>query len=294
LLFTRRIIEDKNSLGEDKMFEKILLAVDGSGRSREMMNMLLQLSSMQQSQIAVLHVIPIPASRDGLTEYRLAGERVLEKETNSLNLSSGNSFVSILKEGDPKDVVCKVAEELNPSLLVMGSRGMGRLQAILANSVSQYVFQLSSAPMLLVKDDVYIKSIRNIMVAVDGTPASEQCLDLALNMISNQADIEILLVRVTKSTSTNDSDPVLESAANKVKRYNVPCRTFLRNGDPGREICNAADESGASLLMLASPDRRPSIAKNLPDLDRLLGSSVSDYVRVKATCPVLLIKPPTD
>ncbi|WP_019499587.1 universal stress protein [Pseudanabaena sp. PCC 6802] len=276
------------------MFEKILLAVDGSGRSREMMNMLLQLPSMQQSQITVLHVIPIPASRDGLTEYRLAGERVLEKETNSLNVSSGNSFVSVLKEGDPKDVVCKVAEELSPSLLVMGSRGMGRLQAILANSVSQYVFQLSSTPMLLVKDDVYIKSIRNVMVAVDGTPASEQCLDLALNMVSDREDVEILLVRVTKSTSTNDSDPVLENAANKAKRYNVPCRTFLRSGDPGREICNAADESGASLLMLASPDRRPSIAKNLPDLDRLLGSSVSDYVRVKAPCPVLLIKPTAD
>jgi nucleotide-binding universal stress UspA family protein len=275
------------------MFEKILLAVDGSGRSREMMNMLLQLSSMQQSQITVLHVIPVPASREGLTEYRLAGERILEKETNSLNLSPGNSFVSVLKEGDPKDVVCKVAEELNPSLLIMGSRGMGRLQAILANSVSQYVFQLSPAPMLLVKDDVYIKSIRNVMVAVDGTPASDQCLNLALTLVSNQPDIEIFLVRVSKSTS-NDPDPVLENAANKVKRNNIPCRTFLRNGDPGREICSAADESGTSLLMMASPDRRPSIAKNLPDLDRLLGSSVSDYVRVKATCPVLLIKPPAN
>lgn len=39
----------------------------------------------------------------------------------------------------------------------MGSRGLGRLQAILENSVSQYVFQLTSRPMLLVKDDIYVK-----------------------------------------------------------------------------------------------------------------------------------------
>ena len=40
------------------MFQQVLLAVDGSGRSREMMNMLLALPSMQTLQINVLHVIP--------------------------------------------------------------------------------------------------------------------------------------------------------------------------------------------------------------------------------------------
>jgi len=43
-------------------------------------------------------------------------------------------------------------------------------------------------------------------------------------------------------------------------------------------------------LILGSPDRRPSIAKTLPDLDRLLGASLSDYVRVYANCPVLLAR----
>ena len=42
--------------------------------------------------------------------------------------------------------------------------------------------------------------------------------------------------------------------------------------------------------MIGSPERRPSIAKNLPDLDRLLGTSLSDYVRVNANCPVLLAR----
>ena len=42
--------------------------------------------------------------------------------------------------------------------------------------------------------------------------------------------------------------------------------------------------------MLGSPDRRPSIAKSFVDLDRLLGASLSDYVRVNAKCPVLLAR----
>lgn len=274
------------------MFQQILLAVDGSGRSREMLNMLLALPSIQSSQINVLHVIPNSTNSEGITEYRLAGEKIIEREIKSLRLSSGNSTVSLLKEGEPKDVVCKVAEELKANLLIMGSRGMGRLQAILANSVSQYVFQLSDVPMLLIKDDVYIKTIRSIMVSVDGSAASNHSLDLAIKLASGAKDVEIFLARVVKRKDENtaSTDPVILEASAKLKRLNIPSRSFVGSGDVGKEICRLADESNTSLLLVGSPDRRPSIARSLPDLDRLLGSSVSDYVRVNATVPVLLTR----
>jgi nucleotide-binding universal stress UspA family protein len=270
------------------MFESILLTVDGSGRSREMMNMLLQLPSMQRTQITILHVIPMQATVEGVTEYRLAGERILEKERAELKLGSNNSSVAMLKEGDAKDIVCRVAEELKPNLLVMASRGMGRLQSILNNSVSTYVFQLASVPMLLVKDDVYIKSIRNIMVALDKSTSSQQALDEAIAIISGLKDGAIYLVRVMKNKE--ESDPVVDKAMEKLKRLNIPYKVFIQTGDTAKAICKAAEESNTSLLILGSPDRRPSIAKGIPDLDRLLGASVSDYVRVNATCPIILTR----
>ncbi|MCY7331819.1 MAG: universal stress protein [Pseudanabaena sp. CAN_BIN31] len=274
------------------MFEQILLAVDGSGRSREMMNMLLALPSMQNLQINVLHVIPNLTNSEAIAEYRLAGEKIVEKEVKNLRLASGNSTVSMLKDGEPKDVVCRVAEELKPDLMIMGSRGMGRLQAILANSVSQYVFQLSDSPMLLIKDDVYIKTIRNIMVVVDGSASANNCLDLAIKIVSGAKDVEILLVRVVKrkEDANASTEPALVEASAKLKRMNIPSRSFISSGDVGKEVCKLADEANASMLMIGSPDRRPSIARSLPDLDRLLGGSVSDYVRVNATVPVLLTR----
>ncbi len=274
------------------MFEQILLAVDGSGRSREMMNMLLALPSMQNLQINVLHVIPNLTNSEAIAEYRLAGEKIIEKEVKNLRLTAGNSTVSMLKDGEPKDVVCRVAEELKPDLMIMGSRGMGRLQAILANSVSQYVFQLSDAPMLLIKDDVYIKTIRNIMVVVDGSGSANNCLDLAIKIVSGAKDVEILLARVVKrkEDANASTDPALVEASAKLKRMNIPSRSFISSGDVGKEVCKLADEANASMLMIGSPDRRPSIARSLPDLDRLLGGSVSDYVRVNATVPVLLTR----
>jgi nucleotide-binding universal stress UspA family protein len=257
-----------------------------------MMNMLLALPSMQNLQVNVLHVIPNSTNSEAITEYRLAGEKIVEREVKNLRLSSGNTTVAMLKEGEPKDVVCKIAEDLKPDLMIMGSRGMGRLQAILANSVSQYVFQLSDAPMLLIKDDVYIKTIRSVMVSVDGSASANNCLDLAIKLVSGAKDVEIFLARVVKrkEDANANTDPVLVEASAKLKRMNIPTRSFISSGDVGKEMCKLADDSNASLLMIGSPDRRPSIARSLPDLDRLLGSSVSDYVRVNATVPVLLTR----
>lgn len=57
-----------------------------------------------------------------------------------------------------------------------------------------------------------------------------------------------------------------------------------------KKFCRIAADTNADLLVLGSPDRRPSIARSLPDLDRLLGTSLSDYVRVYAECPVLFVR----
>ena len=62
--------------------------------------------------------------------------------------------------------------------------------------------------------------------------------------------------------------------------------------DIGRSVCLAASECNADLVVIASQDRRPLVARGLVDLDKLLGGSVSDYIRVHAPAPVLLVREP--
>ena len=70
----------------------------------------------------------------------------------------------------------------------------------------------------------------------------------------------------------------------------IKYRCVTASGKPGPEICKISQELNVDLLILGSPDRRPSIAKSLVDLDKLLGNSLSDYVRVYSNSPVLLIR----
>jgi len=280
------------------MIEKILLADSGTGHSEEMLKVLMGLPSIQRSSVAVLHVVPPQVSAEIMTAKWEEGGKFLAAAIQNLQLDP-NRVTAILRQGEPKDVVCQVADEIDADLIIMGSRGLKRLQSILSNSVSQYVFQLSSRPMLLVKDDIYVKKINRIMVAFDGSDAAKQCLRLALFLLRDIKGGQLILVHVDKDLSgkagevplsTAEKDPVLAPAIAEAKKQGLQPICIPSRGRPGEEICRLADEKNVDLLMLGSPDRRPTVAKSFVDLDRLLGASLSDYVRVNANCPVLLAR----
>ncbi|MEH1833162.1 MAG: universal stress protein [Nostoc sp.] len=280
------------------MIKRILLAVSGLGHAEEMLKTLKEIPSIQSAKVTILHVVPAQSTATTMTAKWENGGKILANAIQTLNLDP-SQVSSILREGDPKDVVCQVADEIDADLIIMGSRGLKRLQSILSNSVSQYVFQLSSRPMLLVKDDIYVKRIKRIMVAIDNSDSAKNCLKLALFLLRDIQGGQLILANITtnlggkKSETTevkSDKNPVLAAAIAEAQKQGIQSRSYISSGKPGEEICRMAEELNIDLLLLGSPDRRPSIAKSFVDIDRLIGSSLSDYVRVNATCPVLLAR----
>jgi nucleotide-binding universal stress UspA family protein len=292
------------------MIQKILLAVSGLGHAEEMLKTLTDMPSIQGAKVTVLHVVTPQTSAAAMTAKWEEGGKILANAIVSLNLDP-SQVSSILRQGEPKDVVCQVADEMEADLIIMGSRGLKRLQSILGNSVSQYVFQLSSRPMLLVKDDIYVKKIKRVMVAIDNSDPAKHCLGLALYLVRDVKGGELILANINTEWIGKKQDgvevnpeqnPVFGPAIAEAKKYGVPYRCVTGSGKPGQEgyitssgragqeICRLAEDLNVDLLLLGSPDRRPSIAKSFVDLDRLLGDSLSDYVRVNATCPVLLAR----
>ena len=79
----------------------------------------------------------------------------------------------------------------------------------------------------------------------------------------------------------------------EARGFGVDMKAIHTEGkDIGRSVCLAASECNADLVVIASQDRRPLVARGLVDLDKLLGGSVSDYIRVHAPAPVLLVREP--
>jgi nucleotide-binding universal stress UspA family protein len=282
------------------MIEKILLTASGTGQSEDMLKALMDIPLIQRAAVTVLHVVPPQVTSEGMTEQWEEGGRIMAKAIQTLGLDPA-SVTAVLREGDPKDIVCRVADEIDADLIIMGSRGLKRIQSILENSVSQYVFQLAGRPMLLVKDDIYVKKINRVMVAIDKSEAAQQALQTALSFIKDVKGGQLVLVHTNPDmklkpgeiAANPNEDPVLLPAINEAKKLGINYKCVAPEGKPGERICQLAEELNVDLLILGSPDRRPTIAKGLPDLDRLLGQSLSDYVRVYANCPVMLVRNPS-
>ncbi len=271
-------------------FENIIAAIDGSGPTEQMVHTLLSLPAFAQCHVTLLHAVPSQTSAEDMRAEWQKGQELLAKTLQSFPAQPGVKISTQLVEGDPKVVVLQVAESLPDPLIVMGSRGRSRIVAILQNSVSQYVFQLSSCPMLLVKDDAYIKQPNRIMVAINNSSSAQEALSTAIELVTGIQGTQIFLARVQLDADAQGRDEVLDRAIATLKNRQIGHQVFTAVGDPGTEIVRLAEESKADLLVMGSPDRRPTIARSIPDLDRLLGRSISDYVRVHIGCPVLMVR----
>ena len=279
------------------MFRNLLIADSGKGHVEEMVRMLQDVPSLKSARATLLHVVP-EQSKAKAEDHRADAESLLGKATERMGLQA-DSVKILVREGDTKQAVLKVAEEIDSDLIVMGSRGLGRLQSILANSTSQYVFQLSTRPMLLVRDDLYVRHVNRVMVTIDGTGVGDDALRTACELISEIPGGTLTGLHVVRQESTptrggrTRADEILDAAVQRARGFGVELRPMTSFGkDIGRAVCAAAGEANADLVVIASQDRRPLVARGLVDLDKLLGGSVSDYIRVHAPAPVLLVREP--
>ncbi|PIA54172.1 hypothetical protein AQUCO_00900612v1 [Aquilegia coerulea] len=58
---------------------------------------------------------------------------------------------TIVCDGDPKDMICQMAEQTHPDIVVVGSRGFGKLKRAFLGSVSDYCAHHVKCPILIVK-----------------------------------------------------------------------------------------------------------------------------------------------
>ncbi len=279
------------------MFKNLLIADSGKGHVGEMVRMLRDLPGFRTARINLLHVVSEQGKVNAEDHWTTAGS-LLAKAVSQLGLDP-NEVNSIIRQGDAKQTVLKVAEEINADLIVMGSRGLGRLQSILSNSTSQYVFQLSTRPMLLVRDDLYVRHVNRLMVTIDGTGVGDDALRIACEMVRDIPGGQLTGVHIARQDLSasrggdNKADGLLAAAVQRARSLGVELKPMhMANPDIGRGVCQAVEEIGADLVVIASQDRRPLVARGLVDLDKLLGGSISDYIRVHAPAPVLLVREP--
>ena len=139
------------------MFENILLAIDGSDHALEAARVAGEMARCNDAALRVVVAYDAVPSYLGEPSYQQVvsarlqqAEDVLEKAITFIGEIPGVLKTEVL-EGPPAEAVLRVVETRGNDIIVMGTRGRGRLSGLLLGSVSQKVVAHAPCPVLLVR-----------------------------------------------------------------------------------------------------------------------------------------------
>lgn len=139
------------------MFNKILLAVDGSDHSlkaAELAGNLARLSGGTLQVITAYEKIPSylgePNRSQAIAEHTEKAQKIIDESTQEIGDIPGNCEAEILS-GDPAETILRVIEVNDIDLVIMGTRGRGGIKSLLLGSQSHKVVSAAPCPVLLVR-----------------------------------------------------------------------------------------------------------------------------------------------
>ena len=140
------------------MFERILLAVDGSEHALRAARMAADLARAMNSERLRIVVAfdPVPAYlgepnlQHAIDSRLLEAQKILHAAVEAVGDVPAEIHTELI-EGNPAEAIIDVATTRESSIIVMGSRGMGRLAGLVLGSTSQKVVSHSPCPVLIVR-----------------------------------------------------------------------------------------------------------------------------------------------
>ena len=139
------------------MFEKILVALDGSENSRKALETAVRIAQEFDGKLTLIHVYSIggladsPKPLHGFIEaIRKVGAGILEEEEKKVKVK-GVQVETLLREGHVVEEIVKACREGEFDLVVIGARGLSKMKAMVLGSVSDGVTRHAYCAVLVVK-----------------------------------------------------------------------------------------------------------------------------------------------
>jgi len=140
------------------MFEYILLAVDGSEHSYRAARMAADLARAMKSErlriVVVYNRIPPylgePNLQQAIDARLTEAQEIMQKAVEVVGDVPAEIHTELI-EGDAAESIIEVAKVRESSVIVMGSRGLGRLAGLVLGSTSQKVVSHAPCPVLIVR-----------------------------------------------------------------------------------------------------------------------------------------------
>jgi len=280
-------------------YRKILVAVDGSPTSLHALEESFKLAQNEGSWITVVSVIPpytgdldLVAVGGVMAAMRRPCEEALRK-AQELAEKQRALIKTVCEEGEPHERIIDLAQAENCDLIVIGRRGLKRLERVLVGSVTARVIGYSPIDVLVVTRDTNV-GFKKVLIATDGSRYSELAKKRAIDFAGSYGgDLVAVSAVDVPSELYAESPKTVEELVKKARSYveaikneagqtGIKTEVIVREGEAYRVITDTARETGANIIVMGSHGRT--------GLKRLLMGSVTEKVIGHTPCPVLVVK----
>ena len=138
--------DDKDEINDD-LLRKIILPTDFSKKSLAALNLIRSLRE-HVSEIVFLHIVERSRNQSDLEDKFRQAEAMLKELVDEMNIFGISATYRIFK-GAASKKICKLAEEVDASLVVMTKTGAGLVKGLVMGSTAQNVTLNSERSLLL-------------------------------------------------------------------------------------------------------------------------------------------------
>lgn len=277
--------------------KKVLLATDGSADAALATRAAVNLCKKGGSKLHLVHVwrdVPSPYAHAFVKgELERQGQEVLDKQARRIEGEGGRISGMHLRQGRISDEVIRLAEELSADLLVLGSRGHGKVGRILMGSHSEEVVHRARLPVLVLRREAVWPPAR-LVFGYDHSEDAKKAAEMAATLGGLFGIHEAVLVHayprlLEEVSDTRAADYAMRRAEKELETRAAELegslgyrpRTKLAAGDAAIAVLEEArDGDGPALVAVGSG--------GLGMVDRVRLGSTSTKVVLAAPGPVLV------
>lgn len=149
------------------MFQKILVGVDGSESASRAVALAAELCRVHDAGLVLVHVVQLSAIADEVLKIsatahlkenpkgvleRLSQEVLDRARKQAVDAGvSEDRITTVTRDGNQARQLLRVTKQQKADLIVMGTRGRGRVEGLLLGSVSQKIAALAPCPCLIAR-----------------------------------------------------------------------------------------------------------------------------------------------
>ncbi|MHB8844590.1 MAG: universal stress protein [Nitrospirota bacterium] len=280
-------------------YRKILVAIDGSESSRNALLQAFRLAVDEKCWITVTSVVP-PLTGDldltGVKDIQASLAKPCEDALREAERLAGQERVlikTVCEEGETFERIVDLAEAESCGIIVMGRRGLHKLERTLVGSVTARVIGHTQRDVLVVPAGSVL-GWKKILIATDGSRFSAIAISKAIDFAKAYGGSLVVVSVVDVPTEFYAEAPqAVDDMIRKAREYTaavkaqagaagVTAETYIGEADAFEAIVRLAREQAVNMIVVGSHGRT--------GLRRLLMGSVTEKVIGHAECPVLVAR----